>query len=378
MSVSERLDGFQRRHKWLGFPIGVVYKFVDDQGNYLAALMTYYAFISLFPLLLLASSILGFVLQGNEKLQSEILDSALSQFPVIGDALARPGGLTGSTAAVVIGAVGALYGAMGVAQATQNMMNIAWAVPRNKRPNPILVRVRSLLLLTTAGLGILLTTFVSTLGSDLDALNTQIDAGLKWILTAVIVLVNTLVFGLLFRLATTHAHSIWRALPGAFVTAVLWQLLQLGGATYVTQVIRDQADTGSGVFNQLFAVVFGMLAYIYLGAVCVVFGVEINVVKAHRLYPRALLTPFTDNVDLTPADRRAYADYAAAQRTKDFARVDVRFDYEGQYLSAKKKARADKSDQDGEDGEGDGDEPPRDPDPSSANGQTSGRPHDHH
>ena len=365
MSVSERLDGFQRRHKWLGFPIGVIYKFADDQGNYLAALMTYYAFISLFPLLLLASSVLGFVLQGNDDLQDKILDSALSQFPVIGDALARPGGLEGSTTAVVIGTVGALYGALGVAQATQNMMNIAWAVPRNKRPNPILVRVRSLLLLVTAGFGILATTFVSTLGSDLDALNTEIDTGLKWILTASIVLVNTVVFALLFRLATTHAHSLWRALPGAFFTAVLWQLLQLGGATYVGAVIRDQASSGAGVFNQLFGVVFGMLAYIYLGAMAVVIGVEVNVVKAHRLYPRALLTPFTDNVNLTPADRRAYADYASAQRTKDFATIDVRFEHEGQYLAAKKKAA-------------DGEKPDRDPDPAKVTDKTSGEPHRHH
>ncbi len=334
MSWSERLDRFQRRHTWAGFPIAVVYKFTDDQGNYLAALITYYAFLSIFPLLLMASSILGFVLQGNPSLQDNILQGALGQFPVIGDQLSRPEGLQGSGTAVVVGALGALYGALGVAQATQNAMNIAWAVPRNKRPNPVMARVRSLLLLATAGLGILVTTFISTLGSDADALGTNIGAGLKLLLMVASVFVNAGVFILLFRLATTHAHSLRRAVPGAFTTAILWQGLQLTGYVYVGHVVNN-----SSITNGLFAIVLGMIAYIYLAALIVVFGVEINVVKAHRLFPRALLTPFTDNVDLTHADQRAYADYASAQRTKDFESVDVSFEHEGQYLSARKRAK---------------------------------------
>ena len=132
MALHDRIDAYQRRHKWLGFPIAVAYKFGDDQGNYLAALMTYYGFLALFPLLLLATSILGFVLQGNEELQEKILDTALSQFPVFGDVLAQQGGVQGSTTAVVIGALGFLYGAMGIAQATQNAMNVAWAVPEEQ------------------------------------------------------------------------------------------------------------------------------------------------------------------------------------------------------------------------------------------------------
>jgi membrane protein len=361
MAFHDRLDAYQRRHKWLGFPIAVAYKFGDDQGNYLAALMTYYGFLSLFPLLLMASSILGFVLQGNPDLQNKILDSALSQFPVIGDQLARPGGLQGSTTAIVIGALGVLYGAMGVAQATQNAMNIAWAVPRNRRPNPILARVRSLVLLATAGIGILITTFVTTLGSDVDALDTDIDPVLRVVLMAITVSVNAGVFVLLFRLATTHQHSLHRAIPGAVTAAVLWQLLQLLGTTYVTHVIKN-ASFANGVF----AAVIGMIAFIYLGALSVVLGAEVNVVKAHRLWPRALLTPFTDNVDLTKADRRAYADYAAAQRTKGFEKVDVRFEHDGQFLSASRRAKRNAYDT-----------PPPDDDADNVTDDTSGRPHEH-
>ena len=95
MSLTERFDAFQRRHPVAGFPIGVIYKFGEDQGPYLAALITYYGFLSLFPLLLLLTSVLGFVLDGHPELQQQILDSTLSQFPVIGDELAEPQGLQG-------------------------------------------------------------------------------------------------------------------------------------------------------------------------------------------------------------------------------------------------------------------------------------------
>jgi YihY family inner membrane protein len=338
-----------------------MYKFGDDQGNYLAALMTYYGFLSLFPLLLMASSILGFVLQDNPELQEKILDTALSQFPVIGDQLARPEGLQGSTTAIVIGAIGVIYGALGVAQATQNAMNIAWAVPRNRRPNPVLARVRSLVLLGTAGLGILITTFVTTLGSDLDALNSEIDPVLRVVLMVITISINAGIFVLLFRLATTHKHSLHRAIPGAVTTAVLWQILQLLGTTYVTHVIKNNSFA-----NSVFAAVIGMFAFIYLGALSVVLGAEVNVVKAHRLWPRALLTPFTDNVDLTKADRRAYADYAAAQRTKDFEKVDVRFEHDGQFLSAKRRAKRKGQDK-----------PPPDDDSGGVTDNTSGVPHEH-
>ena len=81
MSMTQRLDRFQRRHPGAGFPIAVLYKYLDDSGGFLAALIAYYGLVSLFPLLLLASTVLGFVLSGNPAAQSAILDSALQQFP---------------------------------------------------------------------------------------------------------------------------------------------------------------------------------------------------------------------------------------------------------------------------------------------------------
>jgi len=322
-NVADALDRFQRRHPRTSIPLAVTYKFFDDQGNYLAATITYYAFIAIFPLLLLSSSILGYVLQGNPGLQQDILNSTLSQFPIIGDQLGRPEGLQGSTGGVVVGSLAALYGAMGLGLAIQNAMHVAWSVPRNSRPNPFLQRLKSLLLLTTAGVAVLAVTVVSALGSSTQVFSDRVDTGLRWLITLVTVLVVGTVFAVLFRLAAagnSGGRSLLRAAPGAFAVAVMWQGLQYLGTIYVARVLVN-----TSAMNKTFGLVLGLFGIIYIAAVMAVLGIEINVVLARKLYPRALLTPFTDAVDLTDADRRAYASYARAQRHKGFETVEVTF-----------------------------------------------------
>ena len=57
MGIVARIDDQQRAHRWLAFPFAVYKKFSDDQSGNLAVLITYYAFFSIFPLLIaLASS----------------------------------------------------------------------------------------------------------------------------------------------------------------------------------------------------------------------------------------------------------------------------------------------------------------------------------
>src|SRR4051794_12026194 len=164
--LTSRVDAFQQRHPAAAFPLAVVYKYFDDFGPYLAALLTYYAFVSLFPLLLLLSTILGYALDGNPQLQHDVLNSALGQFPVIGEQLRDPRRLGGGAAGLTIGILGALYGSLGIAQAVQYAMNTAWSVPRNNRPNPFTARGRSLLLVGVAGLALIGTTAMSAIGAS--------------------------------------------------------------------------------------------------------------------------------------------------------------------------------------------------------------------
>jgi membrane protein len=316
-----RLDAFQRRRQFLGVPIAVVYKFFDDQGGYLAAVLTHYALIAILPLMLIASSVLGFVLRGHPTLQAEILSSALAQFPIIGDQLGRPGGIQGSTSAVVVGSLAATYGAIGLGQAAQNAVNTVWAIPRNSRLNPVLSRIRSLAWLVLAGFALVLIAVLSSVGSHVEVFGTRFGGGVHWLVLAVTVVVNAAVLMLMMRLSTPQKERLRDVLPGAAVTAVLWQLLQMLGGLYVSRVIAHASQ-----MNGLFAVVLGLVALLYIAGVMAMIGLEVNVVLAKRLYPRALLTPFTDAVRLTAADRKVYQDYAVAQRHKGFERVEVSFD----------------------------------------------------
>lgn len=316
----DAVDRGQRRFPPLAVPLAVIYKYSDDQGNYLAAIITYYSFIAIFPLLLLGTSILGFILQGNPGLESDLLDSALSQFPIIGDQLGQPEGLQGSTAGVVVGALVALYGSLGLGQALQNALNIAWSVPRNRRPNPILLRLKSLGLLLTAGVALLVLSILSALASSTEVLGSTI-ASYRWPIVIGSILVITTVLAVLFQFGVARSHDFRAALPGAFTVAVLWQTLQYLGTLYVTNVLAETSQ-----MNKTFGLVLGLIGILFIAAVMGVIGIEVNVVLSHRLWPRALLTPFTDNVELTEADKRAYADYVMSQRHKSFQNVEVTFD----------------------------------------------------
>jgi membrane protein len=318
VSVLAAVDRMQRRHPRLGLPIAVVYKYVDDAGGYLAALITYYAFVSLFPLLLVLTTVLGFVLSGHAGLQHRIEDSAVSQFPVIGGELGQPRRIGGGMVGLTIGLLAALYGGLGVAQATQYAMNTAWAVPRNERRDPIRGRALSLLILATVGISVLGTTALSAVvTSDVGSLG----AVLRIASVVVAVAINTAVCLFVFRIAPARRVPYRGLWPGALAAALCWQLLQTFGVAYVSHVVKDASAT-----NSVFAVVLGLLAFLYLTAVATVLCVELNVVRVDTLYPRALLTPFTDRVQLTGGDRRAYAGQAEAQRAKGFEDIDVTFD----------------------------------------------------
>lgn len=317
MGVASRFDAYQRRHRWLGVPIAVVYKFVDDQGGYLAALITYYGFLSLFPLLLIFSTVLGFLLPGNPALQQQLIDGALGQFPIIGDQLrsnAQP--LRGSGTGLAIGIAVALYGGLGVAVAIHNALDQVWGVPVHRRPDPIRARLRSLLMLGLLVLGVLLTTVLSALV----AAGERFGPGPRIGAVVLAVALNTGLFLLAFRALTARKVTVREVLPGAVLAAVAWQILQSVGAAYIGYQLQ-----GSSQVYGLFGIVLGLLAWIYVEAVVIVLAAELNAVLARRLWPRALLTPFTDDTDLTHADRRSYESYAGAQQYRRDETIDVDF-----------------------------------------------------
>src|SRR4051794_21036736 len=174
-------------------------------------------------------------------MQADLLDSALSQFPIVGTQIVRPEGLQGSASAVIIGTLAALYGILGLGQAAQNALNVAWAVPRNSRLNPVVSRIRSLFLLTAAGLAVVMISFLTGVVGNLGSFG--VDLGwLTWLGTAVSIAVTAVMLALMMRYTTSRRPSFKVSLPGAVVIAVLWHALQLLGSAYVERIVGHVSE----------------------------------------------------------------------------------------------------------------------------------------
>jgi membrane protein len=305
-----RADQAQQGRRWLAFPFAVWKKFGDDQAGYLAALIAYYGFFSLFPLLLVFVTVMGVVLRSHPGLRDSVLHSTLAQFPVIGTEI-RVNSLHASGLALVIGIVGALWAGLGVTQAAQNAMNTVWHVPRTERPNFFVSRVRGLILLAVLGTITVAATVVSGLGT---ARGTLVAVRVLTVLGSLAL--NLAMYLVAFRVLTRRRLS-WRdVFAGACVGAVAWTILQFFGTFYVShQVAGAKATYGT------FAFVIGLLVWIYLGAQVTLYAAEVNVVRREHLWPRSLT-----GSPLTEADRRAYGAIAGADQQVDQEDVQVHFD----------------------------------------------------
>ncbi len=314
MSLGERvhaLDRLQQRHRWLAFPAAVIKKFGDDEAGSMAALIAYYGFVSLFPLLLVLVTVLGFVLEGDQKTQEEVLHSTLSQFPIIGAQLeSNVHSLKGSVGALAIGVVGLLLGGLGIVGATQNAFQQVWHIPRKRRPNFLTWRLRGIGLLVVLGLLLI----VSTVAAGYVTAQT---AGPIAVLGGVLVALasNLLLFFAAFRFLSPDEIPTRDLLPGVAFAAVLWQILQHIGGYYVAHVVRHAQETSG-----LFAFVLGLLAWLYLGGQLTLIAAEINVVRARRLWPRSFTAPLLD------ADRRALTSSAETEERVQEENVEVTFE----------------------------------------------------
>ena len=272
-----RLDAFQQRHRVLAAPLGVVKKFGDDEGGSMVSLIAYRAFFSLFPLLLLLTTVLGYLLADNPELREKVVDSTLSQFPVIGDQL-RGGSLTGSGVALVVGIVGSLLAGLGVVLETERCFDRIWGVPDEERHGFIGLRLRAIgLLVSLGGLAI-----VSTVVGGLVAGGSELLGPVWGILIATAL--NLVVFAAVFRLLTSSQFAFAVLLPGIVIATVGWEVLQLAGGWYISHEVRNATP----VYGT-FALVIGLLAWIHLGAFFTVLGAEANVVRERGLWPRSLL-----------------------------------------------------------------------------------------
>jgi YihY family inner membrane protein len=298
--MAKRLDRAQERRPRLAFPLAVVKKFGDDKASDLAALVAYYAFFSIFPLMLAVVTVLGFVLDGRPDLQKDLVDGALGQIPVIGQQLDPANGtLEGSGIGLAIGLAGAIFAGLGAMAAAQTAMNRIWYVPVGELPKGLEKRGRAVVALGVIGLGTIGTTIIANLASLLP------DLGIvsRIAILAGALVVNVGVFAVAFKVLTSRHLSVRELIPGAVLASVAWFLLQLAGAWYFNTRVKGASDTYG-----TFALVIGLLSWFYLLAQITILCAEINVVRAFRLWPRSFVPG-----DGTDADRAVVALRVRAQ-----------------------------------------------------------------
>lgn len=271
------VDGWQRRSRWAGVPYAVVKKFGDDNANLYVLALAWYGFTAIFPLLLVVTTVLGFV--GAASLGTGIIKT-LHQFPVIGDSFraAGPGALHGSGLGLIVGLLGLFYGAQGVTQTAQQAMDVVWGVPQDQRAGFLPRLGRSV-----AGLGIIGGAFLINA-----VVTTYLTGGTNSYLIRVPVLVflvvlNTGLYFASFLVLTAGAGHPRRLLPGAIVAAVGFTALITVGTGLMTHQLRNASAT-YGTFGG----VIGIVAFLLLLAKVTLYAAELNPVLARGLYPRAL------------------------------------------------------------------------------------------
>jgi YihY family inner membrane protein len=306
------IDAGQQRFTPTAFVVGVIKKYGDDNGGVLASNLAYSAFVSIFPLLLILTTILGLVASVNPSVRTQVLHAVSGQVPAIGDTLTGSVKVLkrSSIIGLIIGFAGLIWGATGLAQAGLFTMEQVWNLPGPARPGFVPRLGRAMLFIALLGGGLIVTTALASL-------NTYLLKGFWAVIGAEVsaAAFNVGMYIGAFRALTPKGVPTRRLLPGAITGGILWTVLQVLGSWLVHHYLHS--DSVYGVFG----IVLGLLAWIYLAVQVTVYAAEINVVLARRLWPRSIVQP-----PLTEADRASMALQALQNQRRPEQHIEVTFD----------------------------------------------------
>lgn len=319
-ALKARASGaFARRRAqwgWFDHAVRAWTRYREDLGDRLAAAVTYYGFLSLFPMLLLGLSILGYILAGDPDRQLKVFQSITSSLPGVGDEIVENlrtvmehrGG------AGLIGLIGLAFSGLGWIDSLREAIRAVWHQPK---PKMNIVKRKAVDLVVLAGLGV--TVFVSLAVGAVGAGVTEwvlglvgLDgSGLATVTLAIVaygfaIVADTMLFAFLFYRLPGVARPKSRVFRGALFGAVGFNVLKLVGTLYIGRTVAN----GVEVYGT-FAVVVGLLVWI-------------NLVSRFVLYSAAWTVTGHDDQDVPPSGTADDADGIPSAKPSELRKTDGR------------------------------------------------------
>jgi membrane protein len=314
VSTLGKVDRAQKRSKVTAVAVATFTKFREDQTTSLATMIAFWGFFSIFPLLLVLVTILGYVLPASDK--NNVLTHVAQLLPVIPAQSVK--GLTGAWWALVLGLVTSLWSGLGAVRTLQTAFSSVWEIPIHERPGFIEQIRRGLGALVTIGVGLVLTTLIS---GFVTSSSTGVHLGIAGRIAGYVIsiLLDVGLFVAAFRLLTDAEVSVRDVLPGAVFAGVVFFILQELSAFIISRHLHSAKSTYG-----TFATVITILWWFYLQAIVTLLGAQLNVVLKRRLYPRSLV-----DAPQTEADHRALQAYAAERTYQPEEEVRVHVEQGG-------------------------------------------------
>ena len=271
-----RADAWQREHRTAAVGVATGKKFAEDHSTNLAALLAFWGFFSIFPLVLVVATVLGWVLPADAS--AETLERIRSYVPLIDFSNE---GITGSWWALVLGLVSALWGASGVTRTARFAFDSVWEVPERDRAGVGRQTLDGLAAIGAVGLllvaSILLTGLVSGTADQFD-----VGAAGRFGGYALAVVADVAAFIIAFRLLTSRDVTTREVLPGAIVAGVGFWILQSLSSVIISRYLQNAESTYGN-----FATVITILWWFYLSGILTLLGAQLNVVLRKCLWPRS-------------------------------------------------------------------------------------------
>lgn len=280
-SILNTLDRLQKSHPVLAFIFALQKKFGDDQSGHHVAMLTYYAFLSVFPLLLVATSVLQILLHSHPAWRDSVISDAFQYMPIIGQQLqSSVHSMANSGVFLAVGLLATLWGAKGIAEVFQSNINDIWHVPKRDRLGFPKRALKSFGLILTGGVGVLAASSLSGLAAAHDR-----TFGLRALPVTISIALLLATFYILFKWALAKPKATNRSLLfSALIAAAGIQILQSVGGYLMTHQLNHLTTLYGS-----FALTLGILYWFYLQSLVVMYAVQAGSVYQQKLWPRSLI-----------------------------------------------------------------------------------------